>query len=185
MNQATSSTVATNIATTIEATDVIATIANLTIIIKMINAMIMVDATTRTQGTTSPTTRRMIASAITSRKRATRPCTMTRPLRRAPALPLEKGVNLVPDLLHALALVLGLAQAAGAMKTIMSNNMIASQAQPPNVGVCILRMMMMDITIARTRGIAFLPPSLLQRQREVITPRNRELRQQSMNSYNV
>jgi hypothetical protein len=45
--------------------------------------------------------------------------------------------------------------------------------------------MMMDITIARTRAIAFLLPSLLQRQREVIAPRNRELHQQSMNSYNV
>jgi hypothetical protein len=71
------------------------------------------------------------------------------------------------------------------MKTIMSNNMIASQVQPPNAGVHIPRMMMTDITIARTRAIAFLPPSLLQRQREVIAPRNRESRHQSTNSYNV
>ncbi len=97
----------------------------------------------------------------------------------------EEGVDLVPDLLCALVLVLALAQAAGATKTVMSNNMIASQAQPPNAGVCIPRTMMTDITIARTRAIAFLPPSLLQRQREVIAPRNREWHQQSMNSYNV
>jgi hypothetical protein len=81
VNQATSSTVATNIATTIKATDMIATIANLTIVIETIDAMIVVDAMTRTQGTTSPTTRRMIASVITSRKKATKPCTMTSPLR--------------------------------------------------------------------------------------------------------
>jgi hypothetical protein len=80
-----------------------------------------------------------------------------------------------------LALVLALAQAAGATKTIMSNNMIASRAQPPNTGVHIPRMMMTDITIIQIRAIAFLPPSLLQRQREVIAPRNRETRQQSMN----
>ena len=110
---------------------------------------------------------------------------MTSPLHQAPAICPEEGVDLVPDLLHALALVLALAQAAGATKTIMSNIMIASQAQPPNGGVCIPRTMMMDITIIRTRAIAFSPPSLLQRQREVIAPKNRELHQQSMNSYNV
>jgi hypothetical protein len=185
MNQATSSTVATNIATTIKATDVIVTIANLTIVIKTIDAMIMVDAMTRMQGTASPTTRRMIASTITSRKRETRPCTMTSPLCQVPAICPEEGVNLVPDLLCALALVLALAQAAGATKSIMSNNMIASQAQPPNAGVGIPRTMMTDIIIVQTRAIAFLPPSLLQRQREVITPRNRVLYQQSMNSFNV
>jgi hypothetical protein len=43
-----------------------------------------------------------------------------------PAICLEEGVDLVPDLLFAFALILALAQAAGAMKTIMSNNMIAS-----------------------------------------------------------
>jgi hypothetical protein len=147
--------------------------------------MIVVNGTTRTQGTTSPTTRRMIASAITSRKRATRPCTMTSPLCQAPAILLEKGVNLVPDLLCALALILALAQAEGATKTVMLNNMIASQVQPPNTGVRIPRMMMMDITITQTRAIAFLSPSLVQRQREVIAPRNRESHQQSMNSFNV
>jgi hypothetical protein len=103
--------------TTIEATDVIVTIANLIIVIKTIHTMIVVNATSRTQGTTSPTTRRMIASAITSRKRVTRPCTMTSPLHRAPATHPEEVVDL--DLLHALALVLTLTQAAGATKTIM------------------------------------------------------------------
>ncbi len=110
---------------------------------------------------------------------------MTSPLCQAPATHPEEGVNLVPDLLHALDLILALAQAAGATKTIMLNNMIASQAQPPIAGVRIPRTMMMDNSIARTRAIAFLPPSLLQRQREVIAPRNRELHQQSMNSYTV
>jgi hypothetical protein len=108
-----------------QSNDVIAMIANLIIVIEMINAMIVVNATTRAWGTASPTTRRMIASAITSRKLVTRPCTMTSPLRQAPAVCLEKGVDL--DLLRALALVLALAQAAGATKIIMSNNMIASQ----------------------------------------------------------
>ncbi len=101
---------------------------------------------TRTRGTASPTTRRMIASAITSRKRVMRPCTMTSPLHWAPAICPEKGVDL--DLLCALALVLALAQAAGATKIIMSNNMIASQAQRPNADVRTLRTTMMNITIA-------------------------------------
>jgi hypothetical protein len=102
-----------------------------------------------------------------------------------PAICPEEGVDLVPDLLCAPVLVLALAQAAGATKTIMLNNMIANRVQPPNAGVCILRTMMMNITILRTRAIAFSPPSLLPRQREVIAPRNKESRQQSMNSYNV
>jgi hypothetical protein len=106
---------------------------------------------------------------------------MTSPLRWALAIRPEKGVNL--DLLHALALVFALAQAAGATKIIMSNNMIASQAQRPNTGVRTPRTMMTNITIARTRAIAFLLPSLLQKQREIIAPRNRELRQQSMNAH--
>jgi hypothetical protein len=185
MNQATNITITTNIMITIKATNVITMIANLTIVIETINAMIVVNKTSRTRGTTSPTIRRMIASAITSRKRVTRPCTMTSPLCQAPAFCLEEGVDLVPDLLCTLALILALAQAAGATKTIMSNNTIASQAQPPNAGVRIPRTMMTDITIARTRAIAFLPPSLLQRQREAIAPRNRKLCQQRMNSYNV
>ncbi len=81
--------------------------ADLIIIIKTIDAMIVVDVTTRTRGTASPTTRRMIASAITSRKRVTRPCTMTSPLCRAPAARQEKGVDL--DLLCVLDLIFPLA----------------------------------------------------------------------------
>ncbi len=110
---------------------------------------------------------------------------MTSPLRQAPAICPEEGIDLVPDLLCALALILALAQAAGATKTIMSNNMIASQAQPPNASVRIPRTIMTDFTIVRTRAIGFSPPSLLQRQREVIAPRNRELLLQSMNLCNV
>ncbi len=110
---------------------------------------------------------------------------MTSPLCHALAIHPEEGVDLVPDLLRTLVLLLALTQAAGATKIIMLNNMIASQAQPPNAGVPILRTMMMGITIARTRAIAFLPPFLLQRQREVIPPQNRESCLQSMKSYNV
>jgi hypothetical protein len=153
-------------------------IADQIIVIETINAMIVVDATTRTQGTASPATRRMITSVITSKKRVTRPCTMTSPLCQAPAVCPEKGVNL--DLPCALDLVLALARAAEATKTIMLNNMIRSRAQRPNAGVHTPRTMTMDITIARIRAIAFLPPSLLQRQREEIAPRNRELHQQSL-----
>jgi hypothetical protein len=72
-----------------------------------------------------------------------------------PAICPKEGVNLVPDLFCALALVLALAQAAGATKAIMSNNMIASGAQPQNTDVRIPRTMMMDIAIVRTKAIAF------------------------------
>jgi hypothetical protein len=53
---------------------------------------------------------------------------MTSPLCRAPAICPEEGVNLIQDLICALVLVLGLAlaQAAGAMTTIMSTMMNAS-----------------------------------------------------------
>jgi hypothetical protein len=74
---------------------------------------------------------------------------MTSPLHRAPAICPEDGVDLVPDLLHTLVLALALAQAAGATKTIMSNNMIANQAQRPNAGVRTPRMMMTEITSPR------------------------------------
>jgi hypothetical protein len=76
MNQATSSI----IATIIEATGAIATIANMTIVIKTINTTIVLNTTTMTQRAASPTKKRMIASVITSRKRATRSCTMISPL---------------------------------------------------------------------------------------------------------
>jgi hypothetical protein len=48
MNQATASIAVTNTAITIKATDAIAMIANLTIVIKTINTMIVVNVTTRT-----------------------------------------------------------------------------------------------------------------------------------------
>jgi hypothetical protein len=76
-NQATGSIVVKNIATTIVVINAIAMIANPTIVIKRINATIVLDAPTRTQSAASPMTRRMIASAITSRKRETSPCIMT------------------------------------------------------------------------------------------------------------
>jgi hypothetical protein len=66
--------------TTIEATDAIAMIADPIFFIKMINAMIALDAMTMTQRAPSPMTRRMIASAITPRKRVMRQCIMTSPL---------------------------------------------------------------------------------------------------------
>jgi hypothetical protein len=80
VNKATNSIIATNISITIEATDAIAMIANLIIVIKTIDAMIALYATARTQRATSSMTRRMITSTITSRKRATRPCIVTSPL---------------------------------------------------------------------------------------------------------
>jgi hypothetical protein len=82
---------------------------DLTVIIKMINAMINLVATTRTTRATSSMRRRMIASVITSRKRAMRPCTMTSPLHQARTLCPEKGVTLVQDLLLALVPALALA----------------------------------------------------------------------------
>ena len=77
----------------------------------------------------------MIASAITSRKRVTKPCTMTS--HQAPAICPKEGVDLAPDYLHALALVLGLAlaQAAGATANIMLIKMIASLVQHPSKGI--------------------------------------------------
>ncbi len=138
--------------------------------------MIVVDATIRTQKATSPMTRRMIASAITPRKRAMRPCIMTSPLFQAPAICPEEEVDLVQDLLCALVLGLALAQAARATITIMSIKMITSQVQPPSVGICTPRTTMMDITVAGTIAILFLPPSPPQKQRKS-APRNRESRQ--------
>jgi hypothetical protein len=80
VNQATSSIVATIIVTTVEATNAIVMTDNLTIVIKTINNMIVLVAAIKTSKTASPTRKRTIASAITSRKRATRLCTMTSPL---------------------------------------------------------------------------------------------------------
>ncbi len=80
VNQATVSIAVVTTLTIIEATNTIATITNLTILIKTIDATIALDVMTRTQKAPSPMTRRMITSAITPRKRATRPCIMTSPL---------------------------------------------------------------------------------------------------------
>jgi hypothetical protein len=173
VNQATVSITVTNTLITIETTDAIVMIADLTIIIKTINAMIVVDATSRTRTATSPTTRRMIASKITPRRRVTRPCIMTSPLCWVLAIYPEQGVDLVQALLHALILGLALAQAAGATTTIMLTKMITSRAQPPSAVICIPRTTMTDITIARTKAIPFLLPSPLRRQRKS-APWNRE-----------
>ncbi len=109
VNQATGSIVVTNIMTTIKATDAIATIADPTIVLKKIDASIILNTTTRTQRAASPTKRRMIAGVITSRKRATRPCIMTSPLYQVQAICPEEGVVLAQDLLCALVLGLTLA----------------------------------------------------------------------------
>jgi hypothetical protein len=60
VNQATSSIVATSITTIIKATDVIVMIANLTIVIKMINTANILVTTIRILKAASPTKRRMI-----------------------------------------------------------------------------------------------------------------------------
>jgi hypothetical protein len=109
VNQDTVSIVVVNIATAIKAADATTMIANPTIVIKTIDTTITLYATTRTQRAPGATTRRMIASVITPRKRATRPCTMTSSLCQAWAICPEEGVVLIQDLLCALVLVLALA----------------------------------------------------------------------------
>jgi hypothetical protein len=158
-------------------------IDNPTIFIKTIGATIALDAMTRMLGATSHTTKRMIASAITSRKRVTRPCIMTRPLCQAPAICPEEGVDLVPDHFCTLGLALALAQAGGATTTIMLTKMAASRVQHPSMGIhpstCTHtppRVTMADAFIAQTKAILSLPSSPLQRQRRS-APRNRESRQ--------
>jgi hypothetical protein len=102
---------------------------------------------------------------------------MTSPLSQAQAVHLEREVDLVQDLLHALNLGLALAQAVGATAIIMSIKMIASRAQPLSASTCTPpRVTMADAFIALTKAIVFLPPSLFQKQRRS-APRNRELRQ--------
>ena len=158
-------------------------INNPTIVVEMIGATIALDAMTRTCGATSPTTRRMIASAITSRKRVMKPCTMTS--LQAPAIHPNEGVDLIPDHLCTLILVLGLAlaQAAGATATIMLIKMTASLVQHPSKGIhpstgtrTPPRVTMADALFAQTKAIVCFPPSLLRKQRRS-APRNRELRQ--------
>jgi hypothetical protein len=181
VNQATINIAVVNIVTIIKATIATAMINDPTIVIKTIGTTIVLDTTTRTWGATSPMTRRMIASAITSRKKVTRPCTMTSP--QAPAICLKEGVDLAPDHLCALVLVLGLAlaQAAGATATIMLIKMTASLVQHPSKGInpsrgtrTPPRVTTADAFIARTKVILSLPPSPLQKQRRS-APRNREL----------
>jgi hypothetical protein len=67
-------------ATIIKATDAVTTTNNPTIIIEMIDDRIVLVTKIRTLKAASPKRRNMITSAITSRKRVTRPCTMTSPL---------------------------------------------------------------------------------------------------------
>jgi hypothetical protein len=90
----------------------------------------------------------------------------------------EEGVVLVQDLFHALVLSLALAQAAGATTATMWLKMTAGQICLSSVGTHTpLKVMTAGLSIALTRAILFLPPSLLQLQRKVSTPRNRELLQ--------
>jgi hypothetical protein len=176
VNQATINIVVVHIATIIKATGATATITNPTILIETINAMITLNAKTRNQTAPSPMTRRMITSAITPRKRATRPCIMTSPLCRAQAIHPEEGVLFVQNLLCALVLGLTLAQAAGATTTTMWPKMTAGQIRPSSMGTRTPpRVTMVGISIALTRALAFLPPSPLQLGRKVKAPRNREL----------
>jgi hypothetical protein len=100
-------------------TGAITMIADLTIAIETINTTIVLVTTVRTLKAAISTKRRMIAGAIISQKRATRPCTMTSPLCRARAVHPEKGAAFAQDLLCAFVLGLALSQAAGATKTIM------------------------------------------------------------------
>jgi hypothetical protein len=61
----------------------------------------------------------------------------------------------------------------------MSTMMIASQVHPPSTGTCTPpRVMTADVSIALTKGILVLTPSLFQWQREVSIPANRESCQQ-------
>ncbi len=162
MNQATISITVVTTKTITGVTDAIAMITNLTIIIKPINAMIALDVTTRTQKAPSLTTRRMIASVITPRKRLMRPCIMTSPLSRAPTICPEKEVDLVQDLLCTLDLGLALAQAARAMTIIMLTKMTAGIIRPSSVGTCTPpRVTMADAFINLKKAILFLPPSPL------------------------
>jgi hypothetical protein len=75
--------IVTRIPTIIEAINAIAMTNDMTIVTEIINATIILIAKTRTKRTKSPTRRRMIASAITSRKRVTKPYTTTSPLHQA------------------------------------------------------------------------------------------------------
>ncbi len=108
---------------------------------------------------------------------------MTSP--QAPAIHLKEGVDLFPDCLCTLVLIIGLAlaQAAGATATIMLIKITASLVQHPSTGIQSStgtrtppRVMMADAFIARTKVILCLPPSLLRKQRRSAS-RNKELHQ--------
>jgi hypothetical protein len=72
----------------------------------------------------------------------------------------EKGVAPVQGLLLTHDPVLSLAQAVakGAMQTIMSPMMTASQADYSSASICTLRTMMADNFTIKKRVIPFLPP---------------------------
>ncbi len=181
MKWATSSIFATNIMTFIKGTNAIVTTDNPTIVIKMIDATIVLVAMTRSLRTASPTRRRMIASVISPRKRVTRPCTTTSPLCWAQTPYPKKGVALAQDFFRALGLGLAHAWAAGATKTIMWLMVIASQEHSLSMGIYTPpRVMTADVSIALTRAIPFLPPSPLQWQWKVSAPTNRESCQQRL-----
>ncbi len=93
---------------------------------------------------------------------------MTSP--QAPAIRPKEGVDLVPDHLPALILIIGLtlAQAVGATATIMLIKTTTSQVQHPSKGIhpstgtCTPpRVTTADAFIAWTKAILCLPPSLL------------------------
>ncbi len=152
VNQATVSIAVRNIAIIIKATNGTGMIDDPTIVIKTIGIAIAFKVMTRTQKAPSPTTRRMIASAITPRKGATRPCIMTSPPSQAPAIHPEKEVDLVQDLLCALDLALALSQAARATTIIMSTKMTVGRIRPSSMGTSTpQRVMMVDVFITRTK----------------------------------
>ncbi len=97
-----------------------------------------------------------------------KPCTMTRP--QALAFFPKEGVNLIPDHLCALVLILGLAlaQAAGATATIMLIKTTASLVQHPSKDIHPSmgthnppRVTTADAFIAQTKVILCLPPLLV------------------------
>jgi hypothetical protein len=117
----------------------------------------------------------MIASLITSRKRATRPCIMTSSLHQAQTPCPEKELLLFK--------ILSPPAVAGAKTTITTTItycVIAESQADLSIAITHspLRTMAMDMSIALTRTIMFLPPSLLQRQRKVSTSTNGESCQQ-------
>ncbi len=113
------------------------------------------------------------------KKRETRPCIMTSPLCWAWTICPEEGVVLAQDLLCALVLNLALTWAAGATTITMWLRMTAIWVHSQSTGTPTPpRVMTADVSIALTRVIPFLPPSLLQRGRKVRAPKNRESHQQ-------